>query len=105
MVETPSTNGANGRDTRGRLVKGNAGGPGNPHVARVGELRAAMLKALTPAAVRRAVAALIREAEKDNVQAIRELLDRAVGRPVEADLIERLDKLKQHLQKEEPAWD
>lgn len=32
----------------GRFLPGNAGGPGNPYAARVGELRAALLNAVKP---------------------------------------------------------
>lgn len=90
----PSTNGANGRDARGRFAVGNAGGPGNPHAARVGQLRAALLDAVTPADVRAIVSALVEQAKAGDVRAIREVLDRTLGKPVEADFVERLDALE-----------
>ena len=34
------SNGENGRDTQGRFVEGNPGGPGNPHVRRTAQCRA-----------------------------------------------------------------
>lgn len=87
MIDAPSPNGGNGdaRDAGGRFAPGWKGGPGNPHAARVAKLRAALLEAITPAKIKAAVKALIREAEGGNIQAIRELLDRSIGRPVPAD--------------------
>ncbi len=96
-VSSPSPNGSNGRDASGRFVRGNSGGPGNPHAAKVGKLRSALLKAVTQKRMAAVVAALVREAEAGNVTAIRELLDRVLGKPVEADLIERIEQLEQRL--------
>lgn len=95
MTLQPSPNRDNGRDGKGRFAKGNPGGPGNPHARRVGELRSALLEAITPDAIRKAVEALIREAEGGNVSAARELIDRAIGKPIEADLIARIEELEQ----------
>jgi hypothetical protein len=36
------------RDTNGHFRKGNPGGPDNPHAKRVGQLRKALLNAVTP---------------------------------------------------------
>ena len=57
--------------------------------------------AITPEAIRRAVEALIREAEAGNVTAARELIDRAIGKPLEADLLERIETLEAQLNPEE----
>ncbi len=78
----PSANGDNGRDARGRFKAGNAGGPGNPHSGQVSKLRAAMLEAVTPERLAKVVDALVRQAEAGNVAAIRELLDRTIGKPI-----------------------
>ena len=48
----PSTNGHNGRGLAGRFAKGNPGGPGNPHGARVAALRAVLLDTVTDADLR-----------------------------------------------------
>jgi hypothetical protein len=79
--------GGNGRDGAGRFAKGNAGGPGNPHGGTVSRLRATLLDAVTEDDLRAVVAALVRRAREGDVPAIRELLDRACGkpRPAEAD--------------------
>ncbi len=91
----PSPTASNGdRDGRGRFLPGNNAAKGNPHAARVGKLRGALLKAITAQEIRRVVKALVAEAEKGNVQAARELLDRAVGKPIEMDLIERVESLE-----------
>src|SRR5437016_81004 len=94
MIE-PSTNGASGRGPGGRFTAGNAGGPGNPHAGAVGRLRSALLGAVTEEDVRAIVARLVQMAKDGDVRAIREVLDRALGRPVEADLIERMEALEQ----------
>lgn len=83
---SPSPNGANGeRDAAGRFASGNPGGPGNPHARRVGELRAALLDAVTPADVRAMVEALVSKARSGDVLAIRVLLDRVFGRVTDLD--------------------
>jgi hypothetical protein len=93
----PSPNGANGRDAGGRFAKGNAGGPGNPYAARVAKLRAALLDAVTTEDIEAVARALVRQARQGDVASIRELLSRTLGKPLEADLIERMDALEQTL--------
>lgn len=90
----PSPNGDNGRDTRGRFAKGNPGGPGNPLAKRVGELRAELLRTITPATIRAVVAKLIAKAKTGDAFAAREVLNRAVGLPLQADILERLHELE-----------
>ncbi len=97
----PSRNGTVGRDERGRFAPGNPGGPGNPHAKQTGKLRSAMLKAVTEKDMRDVVMKLVELAKSGNVPAAREVLDRCLGRPVEADLIERLDQVEELL-KETP---
>ena len=97
MIVTPSPMDGNGdgRDrASGRFAKGWRGGKGNPHARQVARLRSTLLRAVTPTALKAAVNALLREAQSGNVAAIRELLDRTLGKPVEADLIERLERLE-----------
>jgi hypothetical protein len=76
----PSTNGANGRDANGRFGKGNAGGPGNPHAKQVAQLRAALFAAVTEDDLKEVVAALLNRAREGDIAAIRELLDRLLGK-------------------------
>ena len=94
----PSTNGDNGRDTGGRFAKGNAGGPGNPYAARVARLRAALLDAVTPEDIDAVARALVRQTRQGDVASIRELLSRTLGKPVEADLLERMEALERTLE-------
>ena len=97
----PTRNGSDGRDERGRFALGNSGGPGNPHAKQTGKLRSAMLKAVTEKDMRAVVMKLVELAKSGNVPAAKEVLDRCLGRPVEADLIERLDQVEELL-KETP---
>lgn len=78
----PSANGSNGRGTGGRFAAGNAGGPGNPHAARVAQLRATLLAAVTDDDIRAIVATLVAQAKGGDLAAIRELLDRLLGKPL-----------------------
>lgn len=88
------------RDAQGRFAEGNPGGPGNPHAKRVGELRVALLEAVTPADMQAVVKALVEAAKGGDVAAARVLFERVLGKPVEADLIERLEVLEQQLEVE-----
>ncbi len=85
------------RDALGRFTKGNRGGPGNPHARQVGRLRAALLTAVTDEDVAAIVHRLVQLALEGNVQAAREVLDRCLGRPVEADLLERMEAIEEAL--------
>ncbi len=96
-MTNPSRHGSDGRDERGRVAPGNSGGPGNPHAKQTGKLRSAMLKAVTEKDMRDVVMKLVELAKSGNVPAAKEVLDRCLGRPVEADLIERLDQVEELL--------
>ena len=95
--EARSPNGSNGRDAHGRFAKGNPGGRGNPHAAHVGQLRSALMAAVKPKDIRAVAARLVQMAKDGDVRAIKELLDRTLGRPQEADMIERLERLEELL--------
>ena len=89
---------SDGRDpVTGRFAPGWRGGKGNPLARRVGRLRAELLRAVTPEDIRGVVDALLAEARGGNVAAIRELLDRTLGKPVELDLLERIARLERAL--------
>ena len=77
---TPTPNGPDGRDAGGRFAKGNAGGPGNPHARRVARLRALVVEAVTDVDMRDVLATLIRCAIDGEPWAVRELLDRTIGK-------------------------
>jgi hypothetical protein len=86
--------GAPGRDKTGRFRTGNAGGPGNPLAGKIAKLRAALVEAVTDDDIREIARALIASAKSGDTRAIKELLDRTIGRPVEADFVERLEALE-----------
>jgi hypothetical protein len=80
MQKKPSVNGANGRDSKGQFVKGNPGGPGNPLVKRVHRIRTLMLTEVDEADLRAIVKKLIAMAKAGDLAAIREVLDRCLGK-------------------------
>ena len=94
MTESPAVN---GRDGAGRFTPGNPGGPGNPYAKRVAALRAAMLDAVTEEDVRAIVGKLVELAKAGNVPAAKEVLDRCLGKILEADMLERLEHLEDAL--------
>lgn len=87
-MTTPSPN---RRDGRGRFAHGNAGGPGNPAGGQSERLRHALMAAVTPDDI---AAALIAQAKTGDVAAVRELLNRTLGRPTDADTLARLERLE-----------
>lgn len=101
MNDKPFPNESNGQDhgAGGRFQRGNKAACGHkkPHAAKVSQLRAALLEAVNPEDIRAVIDALVAEAKKGNVAAAREILDRAVGKPIEADLLERLEELESDL--------
>ena len=85
MSRSPSPTGANGNhDRRGRFQRGNKAAKGNPHARHVGQLRSALLEAFTVEDMGAIARKLIESAKAGNVQAVKELLDRSVGRPDQA---------------------
>src|SRR5688572_1230512 len=96
MIDSQHIN-ADGRDGSGRFVPGNKGGPGNPFARKVGRLRSALLETVTEDDMRAVAAQLVAMARGGNLPAIKELIERTLGRSVEADFLERLDELEKHL--------
>ncbi len=93
--EQPSTTGGNGgRTPGGRFARGNKLAVGNPHVRKVARLRSAMLRAVTLADMRAIIVRLVTDAKAGNVQAAKEILERTLGKPQEADLLERIETLE-----------
>lgn len=83
------TNGGNGqieagcgRDQRtGRFVKGCKPGPGNPNVRNLASTRARLILAVSDEDFDRIAKALIDAAERGEPWAVKELLDRLIGKP------------------------
>ena len=93
---SPSTNGSKRtRAQNGRFLPGNPGGPGNPFAGKVAKLREAGWRAVKPAEVRKVYRKLLDLALSGDVPAARLLLDRLLGPCVEADLIDRLERLEE----------
>ncbi len=84
----------NGRDGKGRFVKGNPGGPGNPFASKVGKFRAAILEAASVEDVASIMRTLISAAIGGDISAAKVVLGYLVGEPVPHDLIVRLDALE-----------
>jgi hypothetical protein len=81
IADAPSTN---GRTLRGQFARGNPGGPGNPYARRTAALRSALLDAVTEADIRAVARALVKRAKAGEIPAIRELLDRLLGKAGDA---------------------
>ena len=81
----PFINGSNGRGTNGRFAPGNPGGPGNPFVKRAAELRSVLHAAVTDDDLTAVMSKLVSLAKDGDIAAIKLLLDRTIGKPVEWD--------------------
>jgi len=82
------------RDAYGRFLKGNRGGPGNPHAKYVNELRKQLFSVQTPEAFYAQWTAMHEKACGGDVPACRLLWEYTFGKPVEYDFIERLERLE-----------
>jgi hypothetical protein len=89
---SPSANGANGRDQRGRFTKGNPGGPGNPFARRTAQLRRALSMAVSEEDIAVVARQLLEKAKAGDVAAAKLLLGYVVGQPapvVDPDTLDR----------------
>lgn len=84
MRDDLAINGALGRDGAGRFTEGNPGGPGRPKGKRTAELRRELLAGTDINELREVWAKLIELAKGGDLPAIKEVLDRTLGRPVQA---------------------
>ena len=103
MTIPPTEPFGDGRAPNGRFSKGNPGGPGNPYAKRVAALRRALIESVTEEDMRSIVARLVQDARDGDIQAAKEILLRTLGRPTEADLIERLEHLEELFERKEGA--
>jgi len=81
----------NGHDAKGRFVRGNPGGPGNPYARQVAALRKAILNRLTEQDLLAITEALLAKAKEGSVGAAKLLLAYALGKPASAPDPDRLD--------------
>lgn len=95
---SPSPNGSDGRDSRGRFSAGNPGGPGNPLGSKIARLRSALVSAVTEEDIEAIAKTLITQAIAGDMAAVRELFNRLLGRPLEADMIDRLEAIERRLE-------
>jgi hypothetical protein len=72
------------RDAKGRFVKGNKGGPGNPFARQLGLLRATMVYCVPPERMARVVVALTDKAISGDVAAMKLFFQYLIGTPTEA---------------------
>ena len=99
----PSGPVVDGRGPNGQFAPGNKAAKGNPHASQVAKLRSAALRAVTEDKIESIIAKLVELAEEGNVQAAKEVLDRCLGKPQEADLVERIEQLEQALETKDAA--
>lgn len=97
----PSPTEDNGRNERGLFTPGNRFGVGNPYAKRTAELRAGLLDAVTVEDMAAIARKLVELARDGDTIAARILFDRLLGKPLEADLIARIEELEDALAKGE----
>ena len=90
MSDTTVPTADNGRGLNGRFQPGNRAATGNPANKRAQQIRQAVLAAVRPIDIRRIIAALLTAAQAGDVVAAREVLDRTIGKPAQAEVLERL---------------
>jgi len=100
---SPISNGAQtdgGRGPRGRFRVGNHGGPGNPLANKVAQERQKFLAAIRSNDVKKCLETLrqirdnVEARPSDRITAAVELLNRIVGKVVEAETMQRLEALE-----------
>src|SRR5438105_3708854 len=87
----PSPNGADGHNADGTFAKGNRGGPGNPYARKVARLRNLLLEAVSEEDLRQIVRALVEQAKAGDLTAVREVLNRLLGKSPEPCHPDRLE--------------
>ena len=100
---SPSPTGSGGRDKRGRFGPGNKSGTGNPYAKRVAQLRSAMIATVTEQDIAEVITKMLELAKGGDMVAAKELLLRTLGKPTEADLLERIERLERKLLNSEAA--
>ena len=73
----PSTNGK--RKTHGQFGTGNTFGKGNPHAAKVAQLRSALIEHITPEDLKEIVTALLTQAKAGDIASCKLLLSYLIG--------------------------
>ena len=94
-MENTVPTGDNGRAPDGRFGAGNRFATGNPRHKQTAELRSALFAAVSSKDIEAVVKRLVQMAHNGDLAAIRELLDRVLGKPSATDLLERVEQLEQ----------
>jgi hypothetical protein len=100
MPQTSPTPDSPQQDAKGRFVRGNAGGPGNPFGRQVAELRKVLLDVVTPDKLRNLVVALIERATGGDNAAAKLVLLYSLGKPAVAVEPDRVDVDEYRLREE-----
>jgi hypothetical protein len=79
------------RGEDGRFLKGNPGGPGNPHIRQVARLKAALYESITPDDVHALMRRMLDEALAGNVAAARLVVEHTLGKPLPGSTASALD--------------
>lgn len=85
---------SSGRGPDGKFGAGNRFGRGAPLAARANKLRSALFAAVTEDDIRAIARKLIELAKGGDVQAIKELLDRLLGKASPVEILQRLESLE-----------
>ena len=93
--------GVAGRTRKGQFAPGNGFGKGNPHARRVAALRSALLDAVSEDDMRAVIQKVVEQAKQGDVMAARVLFERVLGKPTEADFVERLERVEAFLSERE----
>jgi len=100
VPDNPLAAAGDGRSANGRFGAGNTFGKGNPFAKRTQAIRAALMEVCEPSRIKAAAEALLAAAESGDRFAFAELLDRTIGRPVAADLLERIEAIEALLEQQ-----
>ena len=95
-----------GRDDKGRFVRGNPGGPGNPFARKTAALRSALIRRMDEEKIEQLADTLIKQAIEGDVSSARLVLQYAIGLPTQAvdpDDVDRLEWEREQRQVVTPA--
>lgn len=96
-MNPPSPTESNGRSSMGRFAPGNRFAKGNPYAAKVAAWRRALTSTVTAGDMKDVIRKLLESAKVGESWAVRELLDRTLGKPIEPDILQRLEQLETRL--------
>ena len=102
MAEVPAEAPAEVRDSKGRFLPGNPGGPGNPQARNVATWRKALADTVSAGDVAQVAQKLVDAAKAGEPWAVRELLDRLLGKPqVQIALEANADYVREYSEREQ----